>query len=186
MQMPNFTLPGRGESTQAGGRTFGFARFTNERVSTINIGKSTLERGEKVDDEAISSGGDLGEGEKVTDASSQSGFASVTYDIIGVTEGTSSSSMEPTNNPWETAAQQPSASSTGNHDHSQQMLLVDVGPSPATSGPHESSVKVGGSGSGNKSTVMLAGPPKPSRSVPTVKEEPIYDDVMEVRVQQTI
>lgn len=65
MTMPNINLPGRRGSTTAGGRTFGFARFSNERVSTVNIersaaesgtidlgrrGSSTVERGEAVDD----------------------------------------------------------------------------------------------------------------------------------------
>jgi hypothetical protein len=54
MQMPNIRLPGRRGNTNAGGRTFGFARFSNERVSTVNIGQqsdtSTVERGEAVDE----------------------------------------------------------------------------------------------------------------------------------------
>ncbi len=58
MTMPNLNLAGR--STQG---TFGFARFSNERVSTVNIersaadstttdgdGNSSVERGEIVDD----------------------------------------------------------------------------------------------------------------------------------------
>lgn len=50
MQMPNINLPRR-TSTQAGGRSFGFARFSNERVSTVNIERaSTVERGEPVDE----------------------------------------------------------------------------------------------------------------------------------------
>lgn len=98
MQMPNINIsfPGRRGSTQAGGRTFGFARFSNERVSTVNIERSaaetpadaTVERGELVDDaiQRIDSASFLEE--KVTQVSPDSGFTNVTYDLVGVHEGT--------------------------------------------------------------------------------------------------
>jgi len=97
MQMSNINIPipGLRGSTQAGGRSFGFARFSNERVSTVNIERSAgnLERGEQVDQEinSMKTGVPL---EKVTNASTDLGFANVTYDIIGVISGPSSTLIE--------------------------------------------------------------------------------------------
>ena len=69
--------------------SFAFARFSNERISTINIGQTTageLQRTEKVDAEAKPIDADVPES-----SSSGFGFSNVTYDIIGIgAEATSS------------------------------------------------------------------------------------------------
>lgn len=86
----NLNLPLRRGSTQAGGRTFvGFARFRNERVSTINIGQtSSVTRGEPVDEslERIDATKEEEE-EKVTQVVADAGFTNVTYDLVGVSDG---------------------------------------------------------------------------------------------------
>lgn len=82
LSFPNLV---RRRSTQAGGRTFGFARFTNERVSTVNIehsaNSSGIERGEPVD-ESIQR---IDSSEKVTQVSPDTGFVNLLpCDIVGV------------------------------------------------------------------------------------------------------
>src|SRR5665811_1098635 len=160
MQMPNINiaLPGRGGGgSTAASSSFGFARFTNERISSVNINAAgTLERAEAVD--CIDSTEIPLEKEKVTDASPDFGFANVTYDIIGVTDAETASTMELIS-PIESEAEY----SVGSVSSFQSFE------SASTSGNEKSGMKN-----------VPRGPAKPTRVIKKENNyEPIYDEVCE-------
>jgi hypothetical protein len=127
----------------------------------IERGAGNLERGEQVD-ETINrvDGGDVQDKEKVTDASAQSGFTNVTYDIIGVTEGGS--------------ATDPGAWQSSLSDKEQ--LLVDVD-EPSSSSATSGTVAAAAAALAEHRPRMIPGPAKPSRAH---GKDPKDDDGIEV------
>jgi hypothetical protein len=82
-------MPGVGSSPRP---SFAFARFSNERISSINIGQATsgeIQRTEKVDAEAKPIDTEVPE-----TSAAGFGFSNVTYDIIGVGQGATSTGTE--------------------------------------------------------------------------------------------
>lgn len=114
--MPSIRIPivpgsgGRRSSTLSNSlQSFGFARFTNERISSVTIGRpeadkeedsnqsksSSIRRAEQVDDEPLPDTSTQMEG-KVTDVNAGFGFSDVSYDLVaGVGEDEQVVKMKP-------------------------------------------------------------------------------------------